>query len=301
MNPQRTGFAFAILAFTIFASQDAISKYLSASYSPVVITMFRYWAFGAFAITLAARSRGGLRASLKTSRPWIQILRGVLLSTQIMVTILSFRIAGLVQSQSIFSATPLVVAMLSVPVLGEVVGWRRWTAIAVGMVGVLIILNPNPATFDLSLLIPVLSATMMAVYSICTRLAGRTDTAMTSFFYTGIVGSIVASLAGLPIIAPMAGWDWAFMGLLCATGIASHFCLIKAYDYLDAVVVQPLSYYQLVLSAFIGVLVFHEALKPNVVAGSVIIVAAGLFTIWREAVKRRELIRRAQSSSSSSS
>jgi len=289
MTPQKTGYIFALLAFTIFAAQDAITKHLSASYPAVVITMIRYWVFAVFAVIMAARSRKGLRAAMSTQRPFLQMFRGMLLAGQIAVTIVSFKIVGLVQSQAIYSAMPLIVAMLSVPILGEVVGWRRWTAIGAGMVGVLVILHPNPATFDIALLIPVLSATMMAIYSIATRLASRTDDAMTSFFYTGVGGVFIASLIGPFYWTTLAGWDWMWMALLCITGISSHFCLIKAYDYLDAVLVQPFSYYQLVLSAFVGVLIFSETLKINVVAGSLIIVAAGLFTIWREAVRKKQV------------
>lgn len=287
MTPHKTGYVFAFLAFTVFACQDAISKHLSHDYSPLMITMIRYWAFAGFVTVMAARSGKGLQGAVRANRPYLQILRGLLLAGQIMVTILSFRVAGLIQSQAIFSATPLVVAMLSVPILGEVVGWRRWTAIAVGMLGVLIILQPNPATFDLTLLIPLASALINAAYSVATRLASRTDDAGVSFFYTGIAGAALATAVGPFFWTNMQGWDWGWMALLCLTGISSHYCLIKAYDHLDAVLVQPVAYYQLMLSAFIGVFVFGESLKMNIVLGSLIIVAAGLFTLWREAVRRR--------------
>ncbi|WP_137154857.1 DMT family transporter [Rhizobium sp. FKL33] len=287
MTAQKTGYIFAFLAFTVFACQDAISKHLAHAYSPLMITMIRYWAFAGFVTIVAARSRKGLTGAIRANRPYLQILRGVLLASQIMVTILSFRVAGLIQSQAIFSATPLVVAMLSVPILGEVVGWRRWTAIGVGMVGVLIILQPNPATFDLTLLIPLASAMINAAYSVATRLASRTDDAGVSFFYTGIAGAALATAVGPFFWTNMQGWDWGWMALLCLTGISSHYCLIKAYDHLDAVLVQPIAYYQLMLSAFIGVFIFGESLKTNIVIGSLIIVAAGLFTLWREAARRR--------------
>jgi drug/metabolite transporter (DMT)-like permease len=77
------------------------------------------------------------------------------------------------------------------------------------------------------------------------------------------------------------------MGLLCITGMSSHYFLIRAYDLLDAAAVQPLTYLQIVLAAIIGVSVFGETLSPNTVAGSVIVVGAGIFTIWRESVVAR--------------
>src|SRR5690606_30772226 len=111
--------------------QDAISKHLGSAYPPVFIAMLRFWAFGAFAMMLGARSPGGLRAAAATKRPVLQILRGVLLAFQIVIVITAFSTVGLAHSQAILSSGPIFVALLSMPLLGERVGWRRWTAIGV--------------------------------------------------------------------------------------------------------------------------------------------------------------------------
>lgn len=285
---QKTGYIFALLAFTIFATQDAISKHLADSYPPILITMIRYYAFAGFVIILTSRSKGGLRQGAASQRPLLQIFRGVLLATQIVVTMTAFRMAGLLHSQILFASSPLLVAMLSVPVLGETVGWRRWTAIAVGLFGVLVILKPDPTGFNVTFIMPLLGAALNAVYSVATRLASRDDTAITSFFYTGIGGALVMAVIGPFYWTNLSPSDWGWMALLCVTGISSHYCLIKAYDHLDAVLVQPISYFQLVLASFYGILIFHETLQWNVIIGSLIIVAAGLFTIWREAAVQRK-------------
>lgn len=287
MKSQRTGYLFALLTFTIFATQDGISKHLSDHYPPMLITMIRYWAFAGFAIIVAARSRPGLPAVVGSKRPALQIFRGLLLASQIVVALYAFRIVGFVHSQSIFASTPLVVAMLSVPILGEVVGWRRWTAIIVGLCGVLIILKPEPTGFDSMLLLPVLTSVMMAVYSVVTRLVSRDDAPLTSFFYTGTAGAILMTVIGPFYWTDILLGDWLWLAAICTTGIVSHFCLIKAYEHLDAVLVQPFAYWQLVLTSFMGVVVFGETLHWNVVLGSAIVVAAGLFTIWREAIAHR--------------
>jgi drug/metabolite transporter (DMT)-like permease len=287
-HSHKTGYLFALLAFAIFATQDAISKHLSDLYPPMMITMIRYWAFAGFAIIATSRGKGGLRRGATTRRPFVQIFRGVLLALQIVVSLLAFRAAGLLHSQAIFASTPLMVAVLSVPVLGEPVGWRRWTAIIVGLGGVLIILQPSAEGIDIALLVPLLSSAMNAVYSVTTRLVSRDDSAMTSFFYLGVAGTVVISAIGPFYWTNMAPADWGWTLLLCVTGISSHYCLIKAYDHLDAVLVQPISYFQLVLASFYGVTIFHEALRPNLVIGALIVVGAGLFTIWREASKRKK-------------
>ncbi|GEO85531.1 MULTISPECIES: DMT family transporter [Alphaproteobacteria] len=287
MKSDRAGYLFALATYVIFASQDAISKHLGQTYSPVMITMIRYWAFGAFAVALAMRAPGGLRVAVKSSRLWLQIFRGVLLATQIATAIFCFWLVGLAHSQAIFAATPLLVAALSVPVLGEHVGWRRWLAIGAGFIGVLVILKPDAGIFDPVLLLAVLNAFMLAGYALATRLVARNDPPMTSFFYIGVVGAVAMTFVGPFFWEPMARADWGWMAALCCTGMVSHYCLIKALDHLDAVLVQPFSYLHLVMSCFIGVLLFGEVLGSNVVIGSLIVVGAGVFTVWREIRAKR--------------
>lgn len=287
MDSKRTGYLFTLLAILIFSLQDAISKHLGSLYPPVFIAMLRFWAFGAFAMALGARSPGGLRVAAATKRPALQILRGVLLACQIVVTITAFTTVGLAHSQAILASGPIFVALLSMPLLGERVGWRRWTAISVGLCGVLIILNPGGGGFDTGVLLPLVSALMFAVYVIATRLVSRDDTASTSFFYIGVAGAAAISLVGPFFWTNLTPGDWLWMGLLCITGMSSHYFLIRAYDLLDAAAVQPLTYLQVVLAAIIGVGIFGETLNLNMVLGSAIVVGAGIFTVWRESVVAR--------------
>lgn len=287
MDSKRTGYLFTLLAILIFSLQDAISKHLGSLYPPVFIAMLRFWAFGAFAVVLAARSPGGLKVAAATKRPVLQILRGALLAFQIVVTITAFTTVGLAHSQAILASGPIFVALLSMPLLGERVGWRRWTAISTGLCGVLIILNPANSTFDMGVLLPLVSALMFAVYVIATRLVSREDTASTSFFYTGVGGAMAISLIGPFFWTNLTPGDWLWMGLLCITGMSSHYFLIRAYDLLDAAAVQPLTYLQVVLGAIIGVSIFGETLNLNMVLGSAIVVGAGIFTIWRESLVAR--------------
>ena len=282
MKSNTAGYVFTLLAISIFAIQDGISKHLVSAYPPLLVAMIRYWAFMLFAVAMASRSPGGLRSAVRTKRPTLQIARGLLLAAQIVVAISSFVIVGLAHSQAIFSSGPLMVAMLSIPILGEKVGWRRWLAICVGFVGVLLILKPESGLFDTRFLVPLSGALLFSFYVVLTRYVSREDSAMTSFFYTGVVGAIAMSCIGPFFWTTLAPHDWAFMGILCLTGVSSHYFLIRAYDLLDAVVIQPLTYLQLVFSAIIGVAIFGERLSITMIVGAVIVVAAGIFTIWRE-------------------
>lgn len=287
MKSTPLGYAFAIIAFTIFSVQDAVSKHLGMYYPPVLVAMFRYWAFAIFAILFAMRARGGLKAAVATKRPVLQIARGLLLAVQIPIAITAFAKVGLAQSQAILASGPLIVALLSVPILGEKVGWRRWTAIGVGLCGVLLILSPSGDQFSPLVILPISTAVIGALYGLMTRLVSRVDGPMTSFFYIGTVGAVALSIAGPFFWTEISPADWKWMILLCCTGIAGHYLLIKAYDNLDAVAVQPITYLQLVLASGIAVLVFGEVLRANMVIGAAIVVGAGLFTVWRENVLAR--------------
>ena len=221
MRSKTRGYIFVLLAITIFSIQDGISKHLGGAYPPVFVTMIRYWAFGLFTILLAAKMRGGIVATARTKRPVLQVIRGLLLAAQVVVVISCFAVIGLAHSQAIFSATPILIALLAMPLLGERVGWRRWTAIGAGLVGVLLILKPDSGSFDVTLLLAVLSCFLFAFYVIATRLVSRDDSSMTSFFYTGVVGAIAMTLVGPFYWTWMAPTDWVWMALVCMTSISS--------------------------------------------------------------------------------
>lgn len=286
MKSKTQGYIVALLATTIFSAQDGISKHLAEAYHPIFITMIRYWAFALFAVVLAITAPGGVKATMRTARPWLQVTRGVLLAVQVVLAVSSFHVAGLARAQAIFSATPLIVVMLAIPLLGEKVGWRRWTAIFAGLCGMLLIVKPEGALFDPAILLPVAGAINFAVYVVLTRMVGRVDQPMTSFFYTGIVGAATISLAGPFFWATIAGWDLAWMAVLCLTSVSGHYLLIRAYAILDASAVQPITYLSVVYAAVIGMTVFGERLGWSTVVGAIVIVGAGIFTIWREYVRR---------------
>lgn len=282
MNSKASGYVYVLLAVTIFAGQDAFSKLLGEKYPPIMVTMIRFWAFAVFVTILAAAAPSGLRASLTTKRPFLQIIRGLLLVSEVVVVVIAFTTAGLAMSQAIMQSTPLIVTVLSIPLLGEQVGWKRGLAVLVGLIGVLVILNPVNVDFDVRLLIPLGASLMYALYNVATRAVGHHDSATTSVFYAGIVGAIAASIIGPFYWTPIAPSDWLPMAALCICGAISHYFLIKAYSLLTAVEVQPLTYFQLVLSVAVATLFFGETITLNMVFGALIVVGAGLFTVWRE-------------------
>ena len=281
------GIMLMIATTMVFAVQDGLSRHLAENYNVLMVVMIRYWFFAAFVIALALRKAGGIRRAAATTQPAVQILRGVLLSAQICTMVLGFTILGLVESHAVFTCYPLLVAALSGPILGEKVGWRRWAAIGVGFVGVLVILQPGLRVVDPAAAIPLAGAAMFAVYGLLTRYVARRDTTATSFFWTGVTGAVVMTAVGVWFWEPMTPGNWLLMGTLCITGVTGHWLLIRCYEVAEASAVQPFAYTQLIFTVIIGLSVFNEVLRPSVVLGAGMIVAAGLFTLWRERLQRR--------------
>jgi drug/metabolite transporter (DMT)-like permease len=278
----RLGIWLMLATTFVFAAQDGISRHLAADYPVLMIVMIRYWFFAAFFMTIASRQAGGLRAAARTDQPLIQIFRGALLAAEICVMVTAFDLLGLVESHAVFVCYPLLVAALSGPILGEPVGWRRWMAIGFGFVGVIVVLQPGAGVFAIEALVPLAAALMFAVYGLLTRYVARRDSAATSFFWTGVVGGIVMTAVGIWTWTPMSGEAWIWMGILCLTGAGGHYLLIRTYEVAEASAVQPFAYFQLVFAAIIGLDVFNDAIRSNVAIGAGIVVAAGLFTLWRE-------------------
>ena len=282
----RLGVILMIVTTFIFALQDGISRHLAGEYNVLMVVMIRYWFFAAFVMTITSRQAGGLRNAARTSQPMLQITRALILVVEICVMVLAFTLLGLVESHAVFTSYPLLIAALSGPVLGEAVGWKRWAAIGIGFVGVLIILEPGFGVFSPAAIVPLISALLFALYGLLTRFAARKDNANTSFFWTGTVGAVAITAVGIWFWEPMTATDWVWMAALCVTGATGHFTLIKTYEVAEASAVQPFAYLQLVFASFFGITFFGETLELNVAIGAEVVVCAGLFTLWRERVKR---------------
>lgn len=278
----RAGILFMIATTFIFAAQDGLSRHLASEYNVYMVVMIRYWFFAAFVISVASRKAGGMRAAAASAVPWVQGFRALLLVAEICVMVFGFTLLGLVESHAVFACYPLLIAALSGPVLGERVGWRRWVAIGVGFAGILIILEPGFGVFQPEAVVPLIAALMFALYGLLTRYVGLRDSAATSFFWTGTVGMVAMTAVGAWFWEPMSASDWAWMILLCITGALGHYTLIKCYELAEASAVQPFAYLQLVFASILGILVFNESVRMNVALGTALIVAAGLFTLWRE-------------------
>lgn len=278
---QTLGITLMIATTFVFALQDGVTRTLAYNLPIPVIVMVRYWFFAIFALVVSTQTSGGLVAAARSSTPWTQITRGVILAIEMTVMGLAFHALGLVGTHAIFACYPLIVAALSIPLLKERVGWRRWVAIGVGFLGVLIILQPGSGLWSPYATLSLASAMLFAIYSVLTRLVSRYDSPQTSFLWTAVTGAIVMTVLGgltwQPVPPEAQGW----LSVLCVLGVLAHYLLIKAYSLAEASAVQPFAYFQLPFTSLLGVVVFAEPIPAHVVIGATIVVLAGLFTLRR--------------------
>lgn len=277
----RRGIALMIAAVFVFALQDGFSRHLAGAYSVLMIVMIRYWAYAGFVTLQAARRPEGFRAAIRTAHPVLQLARAALLVGEICVIVWGYTLIGLIESHAVFAICPLLIAGLSGPVLGEKVGWKRWLAIGIGMAGVMVILRPGSGVFTLAALLPLAAALMFALYSLLTRLTSRRDSSFVNLFWSGILGAGMMTALGLPLWEPMTGTDWVLTVVYAALATFGHWLLIRCYATAEASAVQPFAYLQIGFVSVIGILVYGETLRPEVVIGTIIIVAAGLWMLWQ--------------------
>jgi drug/metabolite transporter (DMT)-like permease len=274
------GIAFVLVAWLLFAGMDAGSKLLAEHYSIIQILWVRFVSLAVIAAWLARRQSGS--GALRTRHFWLQSLRSLLLVTEIGLFILTITVLPLAETHAILAVTPLIVTALSVPLLGERVGVRRWSAIGVALIGVLIILRPGLGAVHPIALVALLCALMFALYQILTRIVSRVDPPLTTLFYTALVG-----VGGLTLIIPfywitpdVAGW--ALFGLVAALGASGHFLLIKALQLAPASTLQPFSYTILIWATLMGFLVFGNLPDLLTVAGAIVIASSGIYAFARE-------------------
>jgi drug/metabolite transporter (DMT)-like permease len=280
-NPTR-GIWLMIAAVATFATQDGFSRYLAGEYNTLMVIMVRYWVFAGFVTLLALRRPEGIRAAIRTRRPVAHAVRGVLLVTEICLIVWGYTLIGLIESAAVFAICPLLVAAMSGLFLGEKISPARWAALGMGLVGVIVILRPGMGVFTPAALLPLAAAIMFAAYSVLTRLTTREEATFPAFFWPGVIGAVLATMAGLPNWQPIAAADWPFLMVYAGLSVLSHWLLLKCYEATEAARVQPYAYLQIVFVTIIGLTVFNETLAPMVAVGAAIVVGAGLFALSLE-------------------
>jgi drug/metabolite transporter (DMT)-like permease len=276
-----TGIALMCGAVAMFACLDTVAKYLNADMDSLQIAWARYTS--ALVLTLIVSNPLTHPALLRTKRLKLQITRSILLVASTAMNFLALRWLQLDEALSIIFTFPFIVAIVSGPMLGEWIGWRRWSAICVGFGGVLLITRPGFGGMHPAALITLVGTICYGFYAVITRIVSRVDSNQTSLFYANFIGALVM----LPVIPFV--WttpkSWAIALMLMGTGVlgsTGHFFLISGHRLAPAAVLSPFVYTQLIWVVILGYLVFDHVPNSWTMAGAVIVISSGLYLLYRE-------------------
>jgi len=276
-----TGIALMCGAVACFALLDTTAKYLNLYMSTWQVVWARYT--GAFLYPFIVSNPWTRPGLTRTNRPLLQLSRSVLLLGSTVCNFAALRYLQLDEAIALIFSTPFFVAALSGPMLGERVRWRRWSAIAVGFLGVVVVARPGAASFHPAALLSLSAALCYALYSISTRLLARTDSNETMLFYSNLVGAL-ALLPVVPLVwtTPSDPLVIALMAATGAIGSFGHYLLIAAHRLAPAAVLSPFIYSEIVLVTVLGFLVFGDVPNRFTLTGAAIVVASGLYLLHRE-------------------
>lgn len=285
------GIVALILATLLFASQDAITKHLTATVPVAQLMFVRYFFFALFALIYASR-RTRIRLALQSQWPKLQLLRGLLIAGEMALFAYCLQYLGIAEMHTIFACFPLIITVLSVPMLGEQVGWRRWLAVSLGFIGTVIIIQPGSGVFSPYAMIAVTCAFMFALYNLITRKVSRQDSFETSLLYFGLVG-FFGTLLVVPFFwQTLSSTEMLWLLAISVISIFSHLLLIKSLELAPAVILQPFNYFILVWAMIIGFSFYGEVLETTTLAGAALVVGSGVYIARREYVVARAERRR---------
>ena len=264
----------------MFSLNDAMGKWLVVTLSVGQVVFIR--SFGAFIILGPMIARQGTRALFDLDRPWLQLARATLTAIETALFYASVYYLPLADVFSFYMAGPIYVAALSHVLLGEKVGWRRWAAILVGFVGVLIMLQPS-ADFSLASIYALAGSILFALTIILGRiLRGTSDTTLVTW------QTICSLVLGAGMIVVLGGWqaptsvEWAGMLLLGIVSCLAHLMIVRALKLAPAALLAPLHYTLLLWAVVFGWVFFGDVPGTRILVGSAIVVLAGLFIFHRQ-------------------
>jgi drug/metabolite transporter (DMT)-like permease len=278
-NDPLAGIGWMIASIAIFSVNDALGKWLLLDYSVGELLLIR--SVAALVVLAPFLRSTGVAAFIAAPQPALQIVRIVLSALEVAMFFWAVSYLPLADAITFYLAGPIYVTALSVILLGETVGWRRWTAVAVGFVGVVLALRPSAASFTLPAIIALGGSIFFAVLMVTTRMLRHTSDMVL------ISGQIGATLLFGAVFAPI-GWvtpslrDFLLLSLFGVLSIVALACVNRSLKLTPASVVVPYQYTMIVWAIVLGYVVFGDVPDLLTLAGAAIIIAAGLYIFWRE-------------------
>ena len=259
---------------------DALAKTLTVAYSPLQIQFLRNAIALPFALLIAWKMGGA--AALRSHRPLAHFMRGGLWIGATFLFFTSIKYLGLAEATALIFVAPLFITALSALIFREPVGWRRWLAVAVGFLGVLIAVRPGTSAFQTVSLLPVATAFVYALLMLSARWVDERESVWTLLLYMTGTGAIL-SLFLVPFAwTPVRPEDLWLFAAVAIFGTAGMTMMTQAFRFAPAVVVAPLDYSAIIWATFLGWLFWNEIPDALTFVGAAVIIASGVFIIWRE-------------------
>jgi drug/metabolite transporter (DMT)-like permease len=289
LSPTGLGVAVMLLGMLLFALNDAMGKWLVSTYSLGQVILIRSAA--ALIVLVPILWRANISSVLRVERPMLQASRAMFSTAELFCFYFAVKALPLADVMTYWLAAPIYVAALSPFLLGEKVGWRRWTAIAIGFVGVLIALKPSSASLTPAALFSILGSAAFAFMMLSGRQLRHTPDTVLAFWQ--IIGAALAGIFAIAVtpdgwVPLKSGFDLSLLALLGIVAMAAHMLVNRALKLADAATVAPLQYTLLLWAVVFGWLMFGDIPQPSIVIGAGLIVLSGLYIFFREnALKRR--------------
>lgn len=270
-----------LVAVGSFACLDTLLKLLVEHYPTLQVTTMRGLASLPFLVLPTLFM--GRAADLKPRRIAWHVLRAGLQIVTLVAFVYALRVLSLADTYAIFLSAPLMVTALSVPLFKEHVGWRRWLAIGVGLSGVLVMLRPSgTGLLTLGAVAALVSATAYAAGVLTVRMQTRTETTASITLWPLVVMALATGLCSLPNWVPVRVEHLGWLVATGAVGALGTRMLTEAFRAAPASVVAPFEYTALVYGVAIDWLLWSKLPTPRVILGGAVVIASGLFLIWRE-------------------
>jgi drug/metabolite transporter (DMT)-like permease len=276
------GIGFIVLSTMFFTVGDIAAKSIAGDMHGLEITWFRFLVFAGVMLPGVLLMRGP--RGIRTARPVLQVARGVAMAVSATFFIIGLGLMPVAENTGIAFLSPIFITALSIPLLKETVGVRRWAAALVGFAGVLMIVRPGSDAFQVAAVLPILAALVGALGTIVTRVIAS-DAPETTLAWTGTVGFLVLSMA-VPFVwtTPDASqFAWALASGLFST--IGHVFVVLAFRNAPASTLAPFTYVQLLFAGMAAYAVFGDVPEPSTIAGLAVIAGSGLYTAHRERVR----------------
>jgi len=285
-GPQKSnlgGAGYALLAYALYSTHDVVVKTLGANYAAFQIIFFSVLL--SFPLVMLMLMRDTEPATLIPVHPWWSALRTLAALVTGVCVFYAFSVLPLAQVYAILFTAPLLVTVLSIPILGEKVGPHRWGAVVVGLIGVLVVLRPGSATLSLGHLAAIVGAVSSSLASIIVRKIGRDERNAVLLLYPMMANFIVMAALLALIYRPMPAEHLGLVGVMAVLSFIAGILLIKAFKMGDAAIVAPMQYSQMIWAAIYGALFFSESTDRLTWIGAGIIIASGIYIVLRESLR----------------